>query len=154
MVIEQDTKYRRNRLPFLPTVILESPVNQSPCMSLVPGENPGRTCKLHKNPRLDLNPGPSCCEVTVLTSATLFKDTRLLLKCKSLFSMPTNSVYVKRFIINKSFYLFKKIWLSPNKLSKEATNKTAELRQLSAKNIRTWIIKINLTSASLLLFIL
>ncbi|KAF7655951.1 hypothetical protein LDENG_00047840 [Lucifuga dentata] len=33
----------------------------------------GRTCKLHtERTRSELNPGPSCCEATVLTTSGLF----------------------------------------------------------------------------------
>lgn len=68
----------RNKQPFTPVVILESPVNRTWCISLNSGKTPigrGKTCSLYtEKPRwlAYSNLGNSCCKATV-------KDTNLSL---------------------------------------------------------------------------
>lgn len=78
----------RNKQPFTPVVILESPVNRTWCISLNSGKTPigrGKTCSLYtEKPRwlAYSNPGNSCCKATV-------KDTNL-----SLFLSKKKKVYL------------------------------------------------------------
>lgn len=77
----------KDRELFTPTVDIESPINQTPCVLLRMWEYQERTPRhvehrhgtlTQKDPRLYLSLGPSCCEETVLSTALTKSDSDTL----------------------------------------------------------------------------